>query len=561
MWKTPAALFVALFALLPGVLAISAPDITFIPENISRSSDFVLQVDPHASAGESIRATWVVGGVENGFGLFPRVGDKWFCHFSDDDPESSCGPVPFEYSGAETVLINVTNSIGENYGRSVEVVVGGIELRKDVNVQGDNVVMHAWPYSATVNSVSYQVYSASTLEEISGKGGTLDPDPDLGKYTGSVTLSDGEYFISFEASATGDYGGTVARVVVGEGSSGSAYDVIVEYGPWRPVINIGQSKEFTAYSITNNEARNFTEIRSDVPDNLEAYLSVDVPESLERDATEYYTLRIHGITSPMSINSVVDVYFNDSGTEKKLAGIPVDISVSVINATGGGDDFCASAPSGTFCNGGVCCSHECLIGGECCSDSDCDSGETCNTDNLCVASSSDTCSEGTCRQSCRAGEASTGEECTKGDITGVCCAEVNECEGKDNGDLCSEGVCCYEECVECCTDSDCPSGQECSLSNSCVYKSKECTTGTCRSTCRAGEASTGEDCDYYSAGARDGVCCVEAVGIDPTLIIVVVAVVAGLVVVYFLLKSGKLKALRRGGKKEEEEELGEEDFF
>ncbi len=560
MMKTLTALVTALFVLVPGVLAISTPDVTFIPGNISRNSDFILQADPHASADESIRVLWRVGGVENGFGLFPRTGDKWFCYFSDTDPMSSCGPVPFENPGQETVLIDVTSSSGDNYNSTIDVVVGGIELRKEISVQGNNVVMHVWPFSSSVNSVSYEVYS-SALEKISGKQGSLDYDPDLGKYIGTLTLPDGEYFVSFEADGTDDYGGTVARVLVGESSSGTPYNVVIEHGPWRPVINSGQEKELTLYSITNHEDINLTGLRTVVPGNLKPYLDVGIPETIESGSKEYYTLKIHGIVSPMTINSAVDLYFNDSGTDRKLGEIPVEIYVSVINASGGGD-FCDSAPSGTFCNGGVCCSKECIVGGECCSDKDCDAGEVCNQDNLCVASpETDTCSEGTCRQSCRTGEVSTGENCTKGDVSGVCCSEYNECDGKSDGTICSEGVCCYGDCVECCTDSDCPPGEKCSLSNTCVAKPKECTAGKCRESCRTGEAPTGEKCDYVSS--EDGICCAPASGFDPTLIIVAVAAVAGLVVVYFLIKSGKLNTLlRRGGGEEEgDEELNEEDFF
>ena len=46
----------------------------------------------------------------------------------------------------------------------------------------------------------------------------------------------------------------------------------------------------------------------------------------------------------------------------------------------------------------------------------------------------------------------------------------DECEGKYDGDLCSDGVCFKEQCVECYEDEHCGSGEECGIYNTCQKK-------------------------------------------------------------------------------------------
>jgi hypothetical protein len=550
-----AVILLFLAAISPAVHAIgpmTSADVRIIPANVSKNADFVLTVDPHATASESVRVMWIVGGVEGAFGLLPKSGDAYVCHFSSSDPLSSCGPGPFRLPTApdypEQLIITSVSSSGQSFNITVPVQVGGIELGNEVNVDRNMVFMKAWPVQSSVGGISYDVYDANTLEKLTGRSGSLEYQPSMFTYTGSINLTNGEYFIAFQTSGSQDWGGTLSRVTVGSGpgSGTSIYNIEIASGTWRPVINSGQSKDLTLFGIKNYEAFNLTGLRAVVPADLRPYLNVTLPSALSPGATEYYTLTIHNLYNGIDITSAADLYANDT----KIGEIPLDIEVTIINGTAP-TNFCDTAPAGTFCNGGVCCRGQCLQGGECCSDLDCGQGETCSQSSQCVRTAGD-CASGTCRQSCQTGERDTGTSCTlAGSLTGICCEAVSECASRADGSLCSDGVCCGGECVECCTDDDCSSGS-CSLSYRCVSSTASCPSGSvCRSGCLSGESASGE--------CSSGVCCSPADGgFDPTLLIVAGVVVAALVVVLLLLRSGKLRLKRKAG--EEEEEVEEELF-
>jgi len=540
------------FMLMPLTGGLGTLETEFIPDRISANSSFIMRVDPHATSLESVRVTWMVPGYEvTDHGSVPRVGGKWFCYFSSQDAASTCGPSPFRQPSLGlpyTLLVDAVNQLGKTQNTSLNVSVGGIVLVSDVEIDGGNVNIAVYP-STVVDHVSYETYYADSLTPVPGKSGSLEKK--VNAYVGSLSLERGEYFVAFTAESENDFGGGVARVSigVGEGSGSVTADEIV----WSPVIERNQHYEVTRFRIINKGQNNLTDLRAEVPQELSSYLSITLANtSLGPNGSMYYTVAVDNIATSMNIETYISLF---SG-ENLLIRIPADIKVTVIGG-GTSDGFCADEEDGIHCNGGVCCGGSCITGAECCKDGDCRADEKCEG-NMCVAASSAVCLKGECYagSSCPAGKVPTGETCTVGGEEGVCCEE-NECAGKSDGEGCSLGVCCSEECVECCTSGDCSYGEECS-GNRCVSVSRSCSEGYCYTECPEGMIQTGE---YCTENGESGVCCTVSTNvggggfdITPVIILVVVALVG----------VGGFLAYKKFLKKEElpeEEGFEEEDFY
>ncbi len=516
------------------VHAIDTPTLTFIPSKLSVNSSFMVIADPHASATENVRVLWIVGGEEGGYGLFPKIGDKWICYFSDTDPLATCGPALFREKGSYSFIVRAKNQYGEITDESAgenNVTIGGISLQTDVNIQGNNVTVVVYP-STLVDGVSYTVYD-SNGEPVQGKSGSLQKK--VYSYVGSITLPDGVYYIAFEAesSSTNDFGGGLIKVTTGVGQSSGNYRLVSDPVVWSTVIEAGGTRQKSNFRITNTGTSPAKHITVSIPSELSDYIAVSLPKTeLNSSESMYFTFTLKNIEHGMEIKTKLDVLSDGF----KVGEIPVNVLVSVINESGG-TYSCEGKTDGSDCMGGICCGGICRKRATCCSSSDCDNGEECQN-YVCKAASSsqqNVCegeTDGTvctqegstgicCNENCIVGgECCNDFDCSEGNCIGHKCetSSAGECEGKEDGDFCSNGYCYREECVEC-------------------FKDSQCYNGTCDLATNTCTASTG-------GGG----------GIDITIILIIALVVVGGIGAYIYLKDMKKK------KEGEESEYKEEDF-
>ena len=418
-------LFLNLFT---SALAIEAPEVEIIPSRISANASFLIIADPHPEPGENVRVMWYVGGTPD-YGLFPKIGDKWMCYFSNTDPYATCGPSLFAQSWEYTLVTVAKNQYGnytnETQGKTT-IHVGGISLVPEISKSGNRITMVVYP-NTVVDYVSYKVYSQSG-DLIPEKSGSLTKN--VFSYSGNITLENGVYYIAFEteSSSLNDFGGTLVRVAVGVGETVPGYALKADPVRWSTVINKGETKERSGFRIINIGTTTLSNLSISMPEELSQYVEIILPKN-ELNASEsmYYTVRLENIFSGMEIHANADIL---SGKEK-VGEIPLEIYVSVINQSQEITEFsCEGKADGEYCLGGICCNGICREKANCCSDSDCPLGELC--------------------------------------VNYVCKAvEQNECEGKEDGELCSIGVCYHGECVECYRDEDCGGGMVC-RDNVCV---------------------------------------------------------------------------------------------
>jgi hypothetical protein len=165
------------------------------------------------------------------------------------------------------------------------------------------------------------------------------------------------------------------------------------------------------------------------------------------------------------------------------------------------DNECVQCNSDTDCSTGqpICdpSTHTCV---ECLTDSDCNDANACTTD-VCVA--------GTCQYPavvCDDGLFCTDDSC---DPSTGCTTSPHEC---DNGQLCDENT---NSCVECLTDTDCPSGAPfCNDSGTCVECQADsdcndnnvCTTDSCNTAGTCVHTGNTNPCDDGNACTSGDIC-------------------------------------------------------
>jgi hypothetical protein len=516
----------------PIVGALDAPDITFVPSQISVNSSFLVIAEPDAEEGESVLVNWLVGGLT--YGSFPKVYGKWMCYFSSTDTSATCGPAPFTEPGSYTFVVSSMNQHGEISNQSqgqYPIDIGNIRMSQDILKSGNDVSMVVYP-SDVVDGVSYSVYS-HTGDLMSGLSGDLEKD--VNSYVGDISLSNGEYYIAFEATSPVDFGGTLAKVFIGSSpvNGGGDYQLDADPVVWNPIVQSGGSRTKSNNQITNTGTSAIANLSTSIPSEITRYIDIDLSQdSLNVSESAYYTLTLTGIYNSMDINTVVDILSETT----KVGEISLDMKVSVINETGV-DITCDDKSDLAYCIGGICCSNVCREKSNCCSDTDC------ATDEECV--------NYLCREQ----------------------ASSDECSGQVDGYSCTGGLCCSGRCrlgADCCTTFDCPIEEECSSSYTCVpMAGDDCEGVPDGSTCSLGVCFTdecvecymdyhcqeGEVCNanYYTCGSTangDG-------GGDYTLIIITVVVIVGGLGAFLYFKK-----FRKSGSTGEEEykEEGEESF-
>jgi hypothetical protein len=458
-------LFLSLMVLtaLPVLAQLPEPEVTFIPDQLSAESSFVMIADP-GSVGGSVRITWV---TDEGYGHFPWIDGEYMCYFSDTDYQSTCGPSPFRYPTAPETpyLLDVFtfDSEGNQGNTTVEVEIGGLKIIPDVTVDFDegSVKLLAYTTPAIADSISYRVFDSSFSPKTSGYL-SMSRITGTPYYNGSVELEPGTYYIAFKAETPDDFGGGMIKVDMA-GGDGNGYEGILQADPVdiEVVVEAGAEPSLpVSKRIINTLNQSFEGVSISLPADISKYVTITIPNStIEAYQTMYYSINLHSISSSLDINTVADIK-SKAGTV--LGEIPVKMKISY---TSGGVTDCSQLADGADCLGGICCNKVCQKKAECCADGDCGYGEICSSYRCVSGTSTDMpCSTGICMTdgslSCPSGQEETGT-CISGGVTYICCADTGECAGRADGTTCSGGVCCDEECVECCDDSDCDTGYEC----------------------------------------------------------------------------------------------------
>lgn len=338
--------FMLLVILVPSVPALATPNITFIPSEFSANSSLILIVDP-GQVSEPVSIMWSCpecvflrhGLPEEGMGSVPRVGDKWYCYFSNTDNASNCGPVPFTATTYSFSPYNFIVSSMDRYGeirkRNITLNTGGVGLTINTSISGNTVEMTVWA-DTSVSGVYYTVYSADTVEPVPGMSGSLSYYIPIRGYTGNVTLEHEDYFIEFRANAVigGDFGGELVKVplkqpgVVLPDGVVEVKDIVIEPVILDIMINRNQEFEQSGFEITNLGNVTIRNLSVSVPGHLVDYLEVDLAsDTLSPGGHIFFTVTLKNVQNAMWISTNVNLTSNNTF----IKYMPVNITVSVIN--------------------------------------------------------------------------------------------------------------------------------------------------------------------------------------------------------------------------------------
>jgi hypothetical protein len=453
--------------------AIQPPDVTFIPDKISVKSSFLMVADPQAPPTIISRINWVIYGIPTAYGEFTRpvTGNDWLYYSADPNlfPSPTYG-TPYVMEVTTIPLADVPQNT------TINISVGGIEVRSNVQIEGKNVSVSAWSFGQVVSSISYKVHDSDTFAVI--KSGQMTYNTQTGIFTTNMVLESGEYYIEFTTSTATDFGGGVLKVTVGGTGPGQTGNVKYDSIIYSPVINPGQKFRIETFKITNTGTDNLTNLGISVAPEIATYLAITPKKtSMEPNESVYLTVELQNVHTSMNIST----FANLKSGSTQLAQIPVNLMVSVIGSQN--YSSCVGKADKDLCLGGICCTEVCRTGGaDCCSSSDCSLGEECSSSFKCAPAvipgecegksdnttcSAGVCCSGECVECCSDSDCSAGEICT----SNSCEAETqNECAGKNDKASCTGGICCSEFCIKdgaCCVDGDCPAGQSCSFGNVC----------------------------------------------------------------------------------------------
>jgi len=558
-----------LVMIIPSALALSEPEVTFIPDKITANASFLMLVDPMST--DSVRITWLAPYCTVSHacsGQIPKMTNSWVCYFSNTDPDSTCGPSPFsitsEEIGDHPFEVNATNAQGESIGTELNVTVGGIPIIAELNYDSiDNILnitayAQAYQQGIQVNYMKYSIYKEGDYSNPVVSDKTMTKTY-VGSYVDTVSnLENAVYYLAFKTQSSDDFGGNLTKIIIG-GSTGNGTvisgDLEVESFVFDDIL-LEKNREYEDFG-GNFEIKSLSEetlgnLSVNVSESFEDYISISLSNtSIEPDETIYYRVTLDNFNSKMEILTRPSIISTSDNLSTVVGKILINITVSVKD----------SGPCTPDWN--------CTDWSECENESqtrECEDLNECKSDKTETRScgTSDLCSEGYCNIgiSCPSDETATGEDCELNGEEGVCCIEATSgCE--DRWDCESDEVCCYGECIvgDCCYDDDCATGYVCS-SNECVLEVPDvlCTDENtfCETSgeCGEGYATNGEDCVI---NGEVGICCVEVGEIDFMLIIIILAVIVGAGAGGFILMK-KLRGKSKFGEEFEEPPPEEEEM-
>lgn len=308
--------------------ALEEPEVTIYPENISANSSFLISIDMH-TINDSIRVTWIAPGVENGYGLFPRIGNRYICYFSNTDPESTCGPNPYTTPFTYTMELNAINQRGETSNKTLTIKVGGIAIISQINLINRTAYIIVLTRGIS-DSVTYTIYDENMMLVETKR--RMDYNPATDKYSANTTLEPGEYYIVFEAKSPTDFGGGVQRLsvpeeVVTDGVPQAGASISIDAMSYNVVLpSPGEEYEISNFKLTNLRTTTLTNLSADIPQELSRYLEIIFEKTtLDENESTYFTVKLSNIRNGMYINASIPV----KSENETIGSIPLDIKVSV----------------------------------------------------------------------------------------------------------------------------------------------------------------------------------------------------------------------------------------
>ncbi len=320
------ALFLILFATLVPIASAQterAPNITFIPEKLSIGSAFVMLANLDTGPKEVVR----ISVLSPFYGHIPKVGNRYYCYFSNTDPTANCGPSPFIYSGEQQLTITAENQSGYFYNNdfspSLNVTVGSITLEAGAVVKNTTVSIDVIT-SDFVDNVSYRVYDYK-FEDVNISGNLTMERPT--RFSTNLSLDWGTWWIAFYAPKGEDWGSYLLKVVVGPEQL--IEPVVLAFGPHIDFVLGPDQTERTSSPIccVRNTIDKELELSAEVAPELAQFLSVQLESSvLGPHANMTYTITVKRLTGLNTINTLVNLVSN--GTV--VGQIPIDLSISTL---------------------------------------------------------------------------------------------------------------------------------------------------------------------------------------------------------------------------------------
>jgi len=337
------AVCLAFMLLIPGTQALTTPDVMFIPSKLSPGSSLIAVV-----TGDSdipVRIEWNVPEAD-AFGIFPKMGEKFYCYFSNSDPDAFCGPTPFTVSTGLTpynLLLESNDAMGSKETNTVPVDVGGLTFTTSIEIIEDAIDLTVFVAGGLPNSVSYEVYDKNNLSLIVPTTQLIDA-PFSDAFLANITLPGGDYFLALTAFSSDDFGGNLVPVSIPtSGGDGTCTDDPGDYplkaeNLYSLGVLIGKGEDYTKtgteLKITNLGDSPVDNITVNVPLDLRSMLDVELLSySLDVNDSTFYTVKLSNMEDSVTINTVVELVSGDVVVGK----ISINIPVTVI---GGGDYVC-----------------------------------------------------------------------------------------------------------------------------------------------------------------------------------------------------------------------------
>lgn len=339
------AAFLLLLLAVSGAYALPSPTLTFIPDRFSENGSFLAIADPGVY-DRSIRVTWISPGMgEADLGLFPRMGNKWVCYFSNKDKAAECGPTPFmSMLNSYEVTMKSADEFGNIGNRTVQVTVGGLKLTPSIAISGANVDLLIYPSGGLPTNVSFAVYDSDLVQK--KPYSALTRDPNTGYFRGSTSLDKaGVYYVAFKANeGAGGFGGEVKKIVIGGlGGDGTIYGSIQsDFASFAAMMNKTQVYRRTGFKVKNIGSRNLTGLSASVNARIANRVSITFDKAVLRpNESTYFTVELKNMANAMNLTASANVTSN--GTV--VGVIPLRLDVSVLNECPGGTGPCICPPS------------------------------------------------------------------------------------------------------------------------------------------------------------------------------------------------------------------------
>ena len=342
-------------ALFSVISSASAIEISTIPSctssgdcYISKNSNVIVM--PSVTVSETDRVEWrtIDGetGLDSARGLFPKEGIKRFCFFSSDS-SNNCGPTPLIKSvygyDFRARLVTLAGAQSEDV---VEIIPSDLILSPEIVADGSDVDLYVSYYTSEgiLEDVACTVYSSGLAQESEVE---MTKSVDLGRFEGSVTLSEGEHYIEFKASTDlGAKGGTVKKITIapapenggendgddGGDDGGQEYDLAAEVAEGYIIVEESGGDGMTsALRIDNNGDSEVTGLSVSVPLSYGNDLNVILgDDSIEAGGHIDYFVEVKDVISCSCIYDTFDLL---SGGEK-VGEIKVRLTVSLQASSG-----------------------------------------------------------------------------------------------------------------------------------------------------------------------------------------------------------------------------------